>query len=65
MEEQQEEGLQYLRLKFVQSPESQTWTASVSSSQEEIRFNDPSEKRPKVFELHPCKEVSRKVWAKN
>ena len=74
MEEQQEEGSQDLRLKFVQSPETQIWKASGGSSQEEIRFSDPNEKRPKVFETHlrkdkgrskTGKEVSRKVRAKN
>ena len=59
MEEQQEEGSQDLRLKFVKSPESQTWKASGNSSQEEIRFNDPNEKRPKVFELHLRKDAPK------
>ena len=45
-EEQQDEGSQDLRLKFVQSPESQTWKTSGSSSQEQIRFRDLNEKRP-------------------
>ena len=60
-EEQQEEGSQDLRLKFIQSPKSQTWKALGSSSQEEIRFSDPNEKRPKVFELHLRKDVPKLV----
>ena len=61
MEEQQEEGLQDLRLKFVKSLASQTWKASGSSSQEEIRFSDPNEKRTKVFERYPQKDVPKLV----
>ena len=61
MEEQQKEGSQDLRLKFVKSPASQTWKALGSSSQEEIRFSDPNEKRPKVFELHLRKGVPKLV----
>ena len=61
VEKQQEEGLQDLHLKFVHSPESQTWKASGSSSQEKIRFSDPIEKRPKVFELHLWKGVPKLV----
>ena len=61
VEEQQEKGSQELRLKFAKSPESQTWKASGSSSQEEIRFSDPNKKRPKVFELHLQKDVPKLV----
>ena len=61
VEEQQEEGSQDLRLKFVKSPESQTWKAPGSSSQEEIRFSDPNENRPKVFGLHLRKDVPKLV----
>ena len=61
MEEQQEEGSQDFRLKFVKSPESQTWKALGNSSQEEIRLSDSSEKRPQVFELHLWKDVSKLV----
>ena len=61
VKEQQEEGSQDLRLKFVQSPETQTWKASGSSSQEEIRFSHPNEKRPKVFELYLRKDVLKLV----
>ena len=59
VKEQQEEGLQDLCLNFVKSPESQTWKALGSSSEEEIRFSDPSEKSPKVFELHLRKGVPK------
>ena len=61
MEEQQEEGSQDFRLKFVKSPESQTWKALGNSSQEEIRLSDSSEKRPQVFELNLWKDVSKLV----
>ena len=61
MEEQQEEGLQDLSLKFVKSQESQTWKASGSPSHKEIRFSDPNEKRPEVFQLHVWKNVPKLV----
>ena len=59
VKEQQEESLQDFCLKFVKSPESQTWKALGSSSKEEIRFSDPSEKSPKVFELHLRKDTPK------
>ena len=61
VEEQQEEGSQDLRLKFVKSPESQIRKASGSSNEDEIRFSDPNEKRPKVFEVHLQKDVPKLV----
>ena len=61
MEEQEQEGCQYLRLKFAKSPENRTSKTSGSSSQEEIRFRDPNEKRPKVFELHLRKDIPKLV----
>lgn len=61
VKEQQEERSQNLRLKFVNSPESQIWKASSHSIQHEISFCYPNEKPPKVFEIHLVKDVPKLV----